>query len=39
MARCKRKISKSKRKNKGCKGCQYLRKVLFYGQYRWMCTY
>lgn len=35
---CKRKISKSKRKTIGCKGCKYYEKVFWNGHYQWRCT-
>ncbi len=35
---CKRKISKSKRKNVGCKGCKYYEKVFWHGHWSWRCT-
>lgn len=35
---CKRKTSKSKRKNVGCKGCKYYEKVFWRGHWSWRCT-
>lgn len=35
---CKRKISKSKRKTIGCKGCKYYEKVFWNNQWQWRCT-
>ena len=35
---CKRKVSKSKRKTIGCKGCKYYEKVFWNNHWQWRCT-